>query len=216
MKNDFILHRGVKMYKIISIICVTFFLILVVTGYCTASSDNQVFSITNDNNNVDNTINNDESTVELVTMDVTSSYGSKKPVIRYPNTSLPPEIREDVEYIEFQKDNSKKGQVFIFFNLPANTATVKQSQNIGNFILSRPEWIGDRTPESIAAEIYIHWVADNAEPLFQNNSFAQGLWEQLIIGASDDRPSPVHPTHLGYFYAGLDKTNAMDAFLLTL
>lgn len=153
---------------------------------------------------------------DLSTIQLPFTEQSKNPVIRYPNALIHSDLKEIIEYLDFQADTSKKGQVFIYFKQPVGTATVDLSYKIAAFLMSRDDWKGDRSLESVAAEIYIHWIADNAKPLFQNNSFSQGLWEQMIIGSNDPRPSPLYPTHLGYYYSGLDKTNAMDAFLLTL
>jgi len=193
-----------------------YFIFLLLSSLTSASvdlenSENNILILQNNSETTPITLAVSEKKIELPFTEL-----SKTPVIRYPNGLLPKDIQETIEYIDFQKDSSIKGQTFIYFNLPAGIATVNLSQKIATYIMSRDEWIGDRTLDSIAAEIYIHWVADNAEPLFQNNPFSQGLWKQLIIGEDDNRPSPLHPTHLGFYYAGLDKSNPMDAFLLTL
>lgn len=202
-----------KTMVIIYILC----LIITISGVCAETVTIPTFSLLNNEiNQISDNSNLSDNSNNMATMQISSTPDSKKPVIRYPNPSLPQEIRNTIEYIDFQKDTSKNGQTFIYFNMPVETATVDQSKNIAKFIMSRDEWLGDRSLDSVSAEIYIHWVADNAEPLFQNNSFSQGLWKELIIGENDDRPSPVYPTHLGYKYAGLDKTNPMDSFLLTL
>lgn len=150
----------------------------------------------------------------IPTTSIEKTPDSKTPVIRYSKENLPSDISEYLDYIDFQTKTGTR--VNIYFSLPAAVATVNMSEKIADFIMSRKEWIGDRSRESAAAEIYIHWVADNAEPLFQGNTFSKTLFKQYIIGSTDSRQSPVHPTHLGYLYKNLDKKNPMDAFLLTL
>jgi hypothetical protein len=141
---------------------------------------------------------------------------SKTPVIRYTNENLPETINNLIEYIDFQTAKNIKGQVYIYFKLPSPDASVNQSKAVADFILSRKEWIGDRSYDSVVAEIYIHWVANDALPLFMTNPINEQLYKQYIIGIEDKRSSPISPTHLGYYYSGLDKTNLMDQFLLTL
>ncbi|PKL60714.1 MAG: hypothetical protein CVV33_01230 [Methanomicrobiales archaeon HGW-Methanomicrobiales-4] len=152
----------------------------------------------------------------LKTTTLPNTPDSKTPVIRYSNDVLPGTINSLIDHIDFQTSKDKKGQSYIYFKLPAPDASVNQSKTIADFIVSRKEWIGDRSLDSVNAEIYIHWVAENALPLFTTNPINEALYEQYVIGTNDKRPSPISPTHLGYNYAGLDKTNLMDQFLLTL
>ncbi|PWR72750.1 hypothetical protein [Methanospirillum lacunae] len=154
--------------------------------------------------------------VNLKTIEIPSTPDSKTPVIRYTSDNLPPTINGLIDHIDFQTTKDKKGQVFIYFKLPAPDASVNQSREIGDFIINRKEWNGDRSLDSIQAEIYIHWVADSARPLLSTNPVNEQLYNQYVIGSSDKRPSPIYPTHLGYNYEGMDKTNLMDQFLLTL
>ena len=156
------------------------------------------------------------NTTDLSTVPLPSTSDSKTPVIRYSNENLPPTINGLIDHIDYQTTNEKRGQTYVYFKLPAPDASVNQSKEIGDFITSRKEWKGDRSADSVNAEIYIHWVADNALPLFSTNPVNEALYEQYVIGKGDKRPSPISPTHLGYNYSGLDKTNLMDQFLLTL
>lgn len=153
---------------------------------------------------------------ELVTTTVPSTPDSKTPVIRYSKENIPNTVNDLIDHIDYQTTTDKKGQTYVYFILPAPDASVNRSRDIGEFIVSRKEWIGDRSLDSVVAEIYIHWVADNAQPLFTTSPVNEALYEQYVIGSNDTRPSPIYPTHLGYNYAGLDKTNLMDQFLLTL
>ncbi len=153
---------------------------------------------------------------DLKTIEIPSTPDSKTPVIRYTSDNLPATISGLIDHIDFQTTKDKKGQVFIYFKLPAPDATVNQSREISDFIINRKEWIGDRSLDSVLAEIYIHWVADSARPLLANNPINEQLYKQFVIGQNDNRPSPIYPTHLGYNYEGMDKTNQMDQFLLTL
>jgi hypothetical protein len=153
---------------------------------------------------------------DLTTVEIPSTPDSKTPVIRYTNTNIPSTINDLIDHIDFQTTSDKKGQAYIYFKLPASDASVNRSREIANFIFSRKEWKGDRTEDSVTAEVYIHWVADNVRPLLSTNPINEQLYQQAVIGANDSRPSPIYPTHLGYYYSGLDKTNLMDQFLLTL
>ncbi len=158
----------------------------------------------------------DTNSLDLITEELQSTPDSKTPVIRYTNENLPSPINNLIDHIDFQTTSDKKGQAFIYYKLPTPDASVNQSRVIADFILGRKEWKGDRSNDSVTGEIYIHWVADNALPLFTTNPVNEALYKQYVIGAKDKRPSPVYPTHLGYNYSGLDKTNLMDQFLLTL
>jgi hypothetical protein len=155
-------------------------------------------------------------TQDLATTTIPSTPDSKTPVIRYTNDNLPATISDLIDHIDFQPTKDKKGQTYVYFKLPAIDASVNRSKEVADFIFTRKEWNGDRSLDSISAEIYIHWVADNALPLFSTNPVNEALYKQYVIGSADKRPSPISPTHLGYYYAGLDKTNLMDQFLLTL
>jgi len=119
-----------------------------------------------------------------------------------------------IEHIDFQITDDVMGQTFIYFKLPAPDASVAKSREITELIKSKPEWKGDRSIDSISAEIYIHWVAENMKPYFMVNSLNEALWQSFVIG--DDRISPIYPTHLGYTYKGLNSGHPMDQFLLTL
>jgi hypothetical protein len=155
-------------------------------------------------------------TQNLATTTVPSTPDSKTPVIRYTNENIPATISDLIDHIDFQSTKDKKGQTYVYFKLPAPDASVNRSKEVADFIFNRKEWNGDRSLDSIGAEIYIHWVADNALPFFSTNPVNEALYREYVIGNSDKRPSPISPTHLGYYYAGLDKTNLMDQFLLTL
>jgi hypothetical protein len=160
--------------------------------------------------------NNDSIYGDLTTVEVPSTSDSKTSVIRYTETNIPSTINDLIDHIDFQTTSDKKGQAYLYFKLPASDASVNRSREIANFIFSRKEWKGDRTEDSVTAEIYIHWVAENVRPLLSTNPINEQLYKQSVIGANDSRPSPIYPTHLGYYYSGLDKTNLMDQFLLTL
>ena len=153
---------------------------------------------------------------DLKTTEVASTPDSKTPVIRYANDNIPEGINNLIDHIDFQTSKNKTAQTYIYFKLPSPDASVNQSKKLAEYILSRNEWIGDRSVDSVTAEIYIHWVADNALPLVTTNPVNEALYEQYIIGEGSKRPSPVSPTHLRYNYAGLDKKNLIDQFLLTL
>jgi hypothetical protein len=141
---------------------------------------------------------------------------SKKEVVRYESIDLAENIRDLIEHIDFQTTTEINGQAYIYFKLPAIDASVERAKQIGEFIMNRPEWKGDRSITSIGAEIYIHWVAENMKPYFMVNPINQALWKSFVIGTTDARPSPIYPTHLGYNYKALSKTHPMDQFLLTL
>jgi hypothetical protein len=125
-------------------------------------------------------------------------------------------IKNIVDYVEFQVTDNVKGQTFIYFKLPAPVASIEQSKDVAEFVMTRPEWKGNRTPDSIVAEIYIHWIAENMKPFFMINELNQLVWKKFVIGSGDKRTSPISPIHLGYTYEGLDKNHPMDQFLLSL
>ena len=121
-----------------------------------------------------------------------------------------------IEHVDFQTTGDIKGQAYVYFKLPAPPASVEKCKEIAEFIKGRPEWKGDRSIESIGAEIFIHWIAENMKPYFMVNAMNQVLWKSFVIGATDNRPSPIYPTHLGYNKKGLNSGHPMDQFLMTL
>jgi hypothetical protein len=125
-------------------------------------------------------------------------------------------VESVIERVDFQVASGVSGQAFVYFRQPYTVASVDKSHEIAQFIINKPEWKGDRSIESISAEIYIHWVAENMRPYFMTNPINEAVWKSFVIGITDDRPSPIYPTHLGYNYAGLNKSHPMDQFLLTL
>lgn len=141
---------------------------------------------------------------------------SKEPVFRYQNENISPDIKGIIDYIDFQTTNNEKGQVYIYFSLPTGDASINQTYAVADFIMQQEKWIGDRSRNSVAAEIYVHWIAENAKPLFMTDQKAQALYQSAVIGTGDIRPSPIHPTHLGYYYAGLHDTDPLEAFLKSI
>ncbi len=156
---------------------------------------------------------NQEDPKVFSTITIPRTPASKTPVIRYTNSNLPDKIRSYVDHIDFQTRTTVHGQVYIYFFLPAGSASMKKSGDVTDFILSRSEWAGDRSRPSVQEEIYFHWIAENLGPLFQLDPKLQAYYKKNVIGNKDTRNSPVHPIHLGYFYAGLDDTPYMDPYL---
>ncbi|MFA5248411.1 MAG: hypothetical protein WC877_00870 [Dehalococcoidales bacterium] len=141
---------------------------------------------------------------------------TKKEVVRYEGDDIDPSISDVIERIDFQTTTDKNGQMLVYFKEPYGVANVEKSKVIGDFIKSRSDWKGDRSNESIGAEIYIHWVAENMRSFFMLNSSNEFLWKNFIIGGEDSRTSPIFPIHVGYTYEGLETGHPMDQFLMRI
>ena len=200
----------VHLLRRVRVIQTIFFILFCLAGTTSANSSdlNNTSTIT-----LINTSDSQDNIRDSPPQYLISTPDSTTPVIRYTNESLPASIRTYIDHIDFQNTTQEKGQVFIYFTLPARDASVNRSYDLADAIISKTEWVGDRSRDSVAAEVYIHWIAENAKPLFMTTSRNKALYEKEVIGISDERPSPIHPTHLGYFYAGLGDTDPMEQFL---
>ena len=144
-----------------------------------------------------------------------TSY-TTEPVMRYSHNSLSSSIRDIVEFIDFQNANEGTGFIYVYLYQPSPQVSVQDCGNITDFIMQREEWRGDRSRKSLAAEIFIHWVADKARPVFSMNEKDREFYKKKVIGSSDSRPSPVYPIHLDSCYSGLDESDPMDKYLLRI
>jgi hypothetical protein len=139
--------------------------------------------------------------------------GVTKPVIRYSGDKLPADVSSYAEAIEFETSHETTAQVMIYMHSDIGVAGMISSTRIAEFIMSRPEWIGDRSRVSVITEIYLHWLAENLMPLCSRDQVIDALYRYYVIGIDDNRISPVHPIHLGYYYTGLNGTPIMDPIL---
>ncbi|WP_146201172.1 hypothetical protein [Methanospirillum lacunae] len=139
--------------------------------------------------------------------------GEEKPIARYFGMDFSKEMSTYVDAIEYQNNNRVDAQMLIYLKNICGSACWESSSKIADYIMSKPEWSGDRTKLSITTEIFLHWVAKDIRPVFQINLFTKVLYRHLVIGDGDSRQSPVSPIHLGYYYAGLNETPVMDPFL---
>ncbi|PKL60715.1 MAG: hypothetical protein CVV33_01235 [Methanomicrobiales archaeon HGW-Methanomicrobiales-4] len=136
-----------------------------------------------------------------------------KPVIRYNGQDLSDDVSRYVDAIEFQTSNQANAQVMIYMHPDIGIAGCMPSTRIADFVMSRPEWKGDRSRMSVIVEIYLHWLADNLMPLCSRDQILDALYMDYVIGSGDNRTSPVCPIHLGYYYTGLNGTPIMDPIL---
>jgi hypothetical protein len=128
--------------------------------------------------------------------------GGGYPVIRYCNSELPQNIRGFVDYIDFQAVSSVDASVYLYFKGSYRLGTWARSEAVSDFIRSKPEWTGDRSRNSVTAEILTHWIGDNARPILMSNPITAAIFQKIV---GKGRLSPVRPAHIQYFYAGLGK-----------
>jgi|GEM_PF-3172406 len=108
----------------------------------------------------------------------------------YNNAQIPAYIQSYVYTISFDiKDDNNKG-VQLYLNdlnngvIDINGESVKY---IAEYIVTRPEWIGDRTAEEVSCEILFHWL---------NAKFG--------IDVDKNRINAVNPVHIEYYKDGLN------------
>lgn len=156
--------------------------------------------------------NNKHSSLNPVYIDYW--YQNKiKSVSRYNETDLSDDMSRYVDAMEFQMSNETNAQVLIYMHSDVGIAGWMPSTRIADFVMSRPEWKGDRSKISIIVEIYLHWLADNLKPLFSRDQILEAIYTDYVIGTLDNRTSPIRPIHLGYYYTGLKDTPIMDPIL---
>jgi hypothetical protein len=141
-------------------------------------------------------------------------YSSKNSTtVSFTHLDLPPIMQEYISSISYETNNKTNGQVYIYFSDTSRLADWSESSQIADFIMNKPEWVGDRSRFSVISEIYLHWVAENIKPFFERNSMVKNLYVYYVIGSQDNRTSPIDPIHLGYYYEGLGGTPVMDPIL---
>jgi hypothetical protein len=118
------------------------------------------------------------------------------PVMRYSRENLPQLIKKDIDHIDFQISNMSWSNVMVYFSENPGLVNISISRITSEFIVSRPEWIGNRSAESLTAQIFLNW----AEDTMKTHRFFKYFYPSYISIIKGGVPGSIHPTYLSYWY----------------
>ncbi|WP_181391394.1 hypothetical protein ACKUB1_15690 [Methanospirillum stamsii] len=120
----------------------------------------------------------------------------KKPVFRYENTSLPGLIRNYIAYIDFPTSMKESSQITVQFVPEPGKANILISRMTSGFIISRPEWTGNMSTESLTSKIYMNWLENE----IKDNPIGHFFYPYYLEIFLNNKSSSLYPVTLQCYY----------------